>query len=156
MSSTIHHAGLRVSDAERALAFYCALGGVRLTNPVLLEGSGAEGVVGVDGARLRIAFVGFGDSALELFEVLDPAPAWARAPVVGNIPHVCLQVDDVDSALARAESLGGRRVWPQVSRLGSAHAIYVTDPDGNVVELIDAPVSAITATFHKYFPGATP
>jgi catechol 2,3-dioxygenase-like lactoylglutathione lyase family enzyme len=94
----IHHAGLRVSDAERSLEFYCALGGVRLTNPVLMEGRGAEQVVELDGARLRIAFVGFGDSALELFEVLDPAPDWARAPVVGNIPHVCLLVDDVAAA----------------------------------------------------------
>jgi len=139
-----------------ARLFYCALGGRRLTLPVLLEGRGAEQVVSVDGARLRIALIGFGHSAVELFEVLDPAPAWARAPVVGTIPHVCLQVDDVDAALARAEELGGRRLWPEVDRLGSTRAIYLTDPDGNVIELLDAPVSTIAAAFHKYFPGARP
>ena len=149
--TVIHHAGLRVSDAERASEFYCALGGERLTRPVLLEGRGAEQVVGVDGAPLRIAMIGFGPSALELFEVLDPAPDWARAPVVGTIPHVCLQVDDVDAALARAEELGGRRLWPKVDRLGATRAIYLTDPDGNDLELLDVPVSEIAAAFHKYF-----
>lgn len=156
MTAALHHAGLRVSDIDHALEFYAALGGARLMNPVLLEGHGAEQVVEVDGARLRLAMIGFGDSALELFEIRDPAPAWARAPVIGTIPHVCLQVDDVDETLARAEALGGRRLWPDVDRLGSTHAIYLRDPDGNVVELLDAPVSAITAAFHKYFPGAIP
>jgi catechol 2,3-dioxygenase-like lactoylglutathione lyase family enzyme len=76
--------------------------------------------------------------------------------MVGTIPHVCLRVDDVEESLARAEALGGGRLWPQVDRLGSTHAIYLTDPDGNVVELLDAPVSAIASAFHKYFPGAKP
>jgi catechol 2,3-dioxygenase-like lactoylglutathione lyase family enzyme len=152
----IHHAGLRVGDAERASEFYCALGGERLTRPVLLEGRAAEQVVGIDGARLRIAMIGFGEGALELFEVLDPAPDWARAPVIGTIPHVCLQVDDVDAALARAEELGGRRIWPAVDRFGAGRAIYLRDPDGNALELLDVPVPAIAAAFHKYFPGARP
>jgi catechol 2,3-dioxygenase-like lactoylglutathione lyase family enzyme len=152
----IHHAGLRVSDAERASEFYCALGGRRLTLPVLLEGRGAEQVVGLDGARLRIAMIGFGESALELFEVLDPAPDWARAPVAGTIPHVCRQVDDVEASLARAEQLGAHRIWPRVDRFGAGHAIYLRDPDGNEIELLDVSVDEIAAAFHKHFPGARP
>src|SRR6476659_7986547 len=106
MPSTLHHSGLRVGDAERASRFYCdALGGRRLTLPVLLEGRGAEQVVGLPGARLRVALIGFGDAMLELFEFLEPlVPDWARAPVQGTIPHVALQVDDVAAALARAEA----------------------------------------------------
>ena len=152
----IHHAGLRVSDIVRASAFYCALGGERLTLPVLLEGRAAEQVVGIEGARLRLALIGFGESALELFEILDPAPDWARAPVVATIPHVCLRVDDVAAALARAEALGAERIWPEVDRWGASHAIYLRDPDGNAIELLDAPITDIAAAFHKYFPGARP
>jgi catechol 2,3-dioxygenase-like lactoylglutathione lyase family enzyme len=155
---SLHHHGLRVSDAERASAFYCdALGGRRLTLPVVLSGRGAEQVVGVEGARLRVALIGFGDGALEVFEFLEPAiPDWARAPVAGSIPHVGLQVDDVGSALARAEDLGARRLWPDVDRFGKVRAIYLADPDGNVVELLDGPITAVAAAFLKYFPDADP
>ena len=158
MPSTLHHHGLRVTDAHRACAFYCdVLGGRRLTLPVVLEGRGAEQVVGMPGARLRVALIGFGDAAIELFEVLEPAiPDWARAPVQGTIPHVALQVDDVGATLARAEAAGGRRLWPDVDRWGRVHAIYLADPDGNVVELLDGSAADIAAAFLRWFPEADP
>ena len=157
-STVLHHGGLRVADADRACAFYCdALGGRQLTRPVVLEGRGAEQVIGVSGARLRVALIGFGEAAIELFEVMEPAvPDWARAPVQGTIPHVALQVDDVEATLARAEAAGGRRLWPEVDRFGRAHAVYLADPDGNVVELLDGSVADIAAAFLKWFPDAAP
>jgi catechol 2,3-dioxygenase-like lactoylglutathione lyase family enzyme len=158
MPSALHHAGLRVADADRASTFYCdALGGRRLTLPVLLEGRGAEQVVGLPGARLRVALIGFGDAAIELFEVLEPnVPDWARAPVQGTIPHVAVQVDDVAATLARAEAAGGRRLWPDVDKWGRVQAIYLADPDGNVVELLDGSAADIAAAFLRWFPDADP
>lgn len=154
----IHHHGLRVADVERAGRFYCdALGGEWLTLPVTLEGRGAEQAVATPGARLRMALIGFGCGAVELFEFVEPAiPDWARAPVAGTIPHLALQVEDVDLALTRAEALGGRRLWPAVDRFGSARAIYLADPDGNVVELLDRPPEDIAGSLKRWFPEADP
>ena len=148
---SFHHFGLRVADADRASDFYCeALGGLRLTRPVLLEGAAADGVV--PGGRLRVALIGFGDAAVELFEVLDePVP-----PVTSRLPHLALQVDDVPATLARAEAAGGERLWPEVGRFGRTTVIYLTDPDGNVLELLDGPAADIASAFLKWFPEADP
>jgi lactoylglutathione lyase len=157
MPTTLHHGGLRVADADAACHFYRdALGGTQLTRPVVLDGRGAEQVIGVSGARFRVALIGFGEAMVELFKVLEPTPDWARASVQGTIPHIALQVDDVEATLARAEAAGGRRLWPEVDRFGRSHAIYLADPDGNVVELLDGTVADIAAAFLKWFPNAAP
>jgi predicted enzyme related to lactoylglutathione lyase len=55
------------------------------------------------------------------------------SPYVGIV--VYFPVDDVDSALARAEKLGGRRVLDPVDTPVSRIAVF-TDPDGNRIGLV--------------------
>jgi len=55
------------------------------------------------------------------------------SPYVGIV--VYFPVDDVDSALARAEGLGGKRVLDPVDTPVSRIAVF-TDPDGNRIGLI--------------------
>jgi uncharacterized protein len=55
------------------------------------------------------------------------------SPYVGFV--VYFPVDDVDSALARAEQLGGTRVLAPVDTPVSRIAVF-TDPDGNSVGLV--------------------
>jgi catechol 2,3-dioxygenase-like lactoylglutathione lyase family enzyme len=150
--------GIQVADVARAGDFYCAaLGGEWLARPITFEGAGADQAIGQAGVRLRMAIVGFANGAIELFEFLEPVvPEWARRPRDARIPHMALQVDDVDGALERVEAAGGRRIWPAVDRWGRARVIYVADPDGNVVELLDQPPSAITAALIRWFPEAAP
>ena len=59
--------------------------------------------------------------------------AGPSSPYVGIV--VYFPVDDVDSALARAERLGGRRVLDPVDTLISRIAVF-TDPDGNRIALV--------------------
>lgn len=161
-TASLHHHGLRVADAKAASDFYCSvLGGRRLVAPFLLEGEGAERLAGVPGARIRVALVGFEGGALELFEFVEPVvPGWARAAVEGTVPHLALQVEDVDRVLAAVEAAGGQRLWPQVARWGSGagrlQAIYVTDPDGNVVELLDRTPAELAGMLRRWFLGAEP
>ncbi|HET6507039.1 MAG TPA: VOC family protein [Baekduia sp.] len=155
----LHHQGLQVSDIDRAGAFYVdALGGEWLARPVTFEGAGAEQAMGHDGVRMKLALIGFpGGGAVELFQLLEPAlPDWARRPRDARLPHLGLQVDDVDATLARVEAAGGRRLWPAVDRWGRARVVYVADPDGNVVELLDHPPSDIAAALIRWFPEAAP
>jgi len=66
-----------------------------------------------------------------------------------SLHHHGLRVSD-------AEDLGARRLWPDVDRFGKVRAIYLADPDGNVVEPLDGPITAVAAAFLKYFPDADP
>ncbi len=156
--TAIHHVGLHVADADRAAAFYVeALGGDWLVRPTPLSGRGADQAIGLDGVRLRIALVSFGVAAVELFEFTgDVVPDWARAPRAGTLPHLALTVSDTDAALERVEAGGGSRVWDAVDRFGQARVIYVRDPDGNVIELLDAPVATIAAGLHRFAPESMP
>src|SRR5437763_6574368 len=60
--------------------------------------------------------------------------AGPEAPYTGFV--VYFPVEDVDSALARAENLGGTRVLEPTTTPVSRIAVF-TDPDGNLVGLLN-------------------
>ena len=51
---------------------------------------------------------------------------------------------------------GGHRLFDHVERFGRARVIYVADPDGNVIELLDSPLATIAAETIRMFPEAAP
>ena len=147
-----------VGDLERAVRFYAeAFGGEPLTLPVLLEGRAAEQVMdGPAGTRYSMCLIRIGAATVELFSFHgDIRPSWARASE-GRLPHFGLQVDDVEAALEQVERAGGRRLFERVERWGRARVVYVADPDGNVIELLDAPVETIAEEAIRMFPDAAP
>ena len=85
----------------------------------------------------------------------NPALLGERASE-GRLPHFGLQVDDVAAALEQVERAGGRRMFERVERWGRARVVYVADPDGNVIELLDAPVETIAEEAIRMFPDAAP
>ncbi|MCE3551657.1 VOC family protein [Pseudonocardia sp. RS11V-5] len=141
-SGGLHHLGVRVADLDRATAFYRALGAVPLAEPLTLGGRAAGLAMNAPrGTSVRIALLGFPDgSGVELFE-FDPDPEWC-GPIdaAARLPHLGIRVDDVDAALAAAEAAGGRRLWPEPSHWGSVRVVYLCDPDGTVLELLDGPL----------------
>ena len=130
----MHHAGLSVPDLDRSLEWYCtALGlkpGFRFeVPPVGLRGAFA---VGEDGC------------AIELLEQASATPGVPRtdppsANAVHGFNHVCFEVDDLDADYARLVGLGAGAVWgPRDSPEPGVRMAYVTDPDGNLIELVQA------------------
>jgi catechol 2,3-dioxygenase-like lactoylglutathione lyase family enzyme len=158
MSATVHHVGLQVSDIDRAGAFYeAALGARWMVLPLTLEGAGADQAMGHEGVSLRLAMLGLGDAMLELLEFTgDIVPEWAQRPRDNRLPHLALQVDDTEATLTKVEAAGGKRIWPEIDRFGRARVIYVSDPDGNVVELLDKPPADIAGALLRRFPHAAP
>ena len=146
----IHHVGLQVADIDRAATFYReALGASWMVLPLDFEGGPAQLSQGVD--KFRLAMLSLGNAAVELFELPDPP-----VPSELRLPHLAVQVEDTDAALERVEKLGGARIWDKVDRLGRARVIYVRDPDGNVVELLDHPPEEIANALHRWFPDSRP
>jgi catechol 2,3-dioxygenase-like lactoylglutathione lyase family enzyme len=160
MARANHHVALQVANLERAVGFYAATFDARwLSKPVLFDDSSAAVVMGGPvGTAFRHCKVGFDEGAVELFEFVgDRRPAWAEAPRgVPRLPHFAIVVEDVPATLARVRAAGGTELWPSVTRWGTAENMYVADLDGNVIEVIDAPLDDVVATTIRMFPEADP
>lgn len=146
----IHHPGIVVADLERAIEFYCAFLDLE---PVYEEEWGAaddaynQGV-GLIGSAAKGVHLRGANSYLELWEYRQPGPAGPPPAELGaNEPgfrHLAIEVDDVPSALAELESLGGTRMNDPVD-LGDGFAVYARDPFGNIIELMDVAASIAEA-----------
>jgi catechol 2,3-dioxygenase-like lactoylglutathione lyase family enzyme len=157
--NALHHIALRVSDIERAAAFFVGVfSAERVVLPFVTRGAVAETITGgPPGVSFVSCMLRIGADHLELFEFRNPIHAMEPAhPTRGNILHISIQVDDVEATLTRAETLGGRRLWTSIERWGSAQAIYLSDPDGNVIELIDTAMDEIVRMTHGMFPDTDP
>jgi catechol 2,3-dioxygenase-like lactoylglutathione lyase family enzyme len=139
----LHHAGISVPDLDRALSWYCAALGLR-------PGYRFE----VPPLGLRGAFaLGDGAAGVELIEVADAVPGVPKtdppsANAVHGFNHVCFRVTDLDSAYASLLAHGAAGVWgPRDSPEPGMRMAYVTDPDGNLIELVaPSPEAGVTGS----------
>jgi glyoxylase I family protein len=127
----IDHLVLRVTDLQRMLDFYTGVLGCPLER--------AQEDIGLYQVRA-------GGSLIDLVPVDSPlgrAGGAAPGPEGRNLDHFCLRVDPFDAS-ALAAWLRGRGVEPGAveSRYGAeglGPSVYLTDPEGNVVELKGQP-----------------
>lgn len=119
--SGFDHLVLLVADVERTLAWY--------TDVLGLAGERVE-----EWRRGEVFFPSLRIDATTLIDVI-PGDRLANGGR-GNVDHLCFVVDDDPAELAasgRFEVVDGPAVrW---GAQGDALAVYVKDPDGNVVEL---------------------
>lgn len=158
--SVNHHVGLRVADIERSARFYIeALGGHWETAPMLYEGPDADEIMGgTPGTRFKVCHIGFDDGVIELFEFLAPVADTGPIPDhIGKVIHFAFQVDDVEQALQSIEAAGGKRYWPDVKEMEfGCKVVYATDPDGNVLEIIDLPIDELIKRLVEMDPANRP
>jgi catechol 2,3-dioxygenase-like lactoylglutathione lyase family enzyme len=159
VSGAHHHSALLVDDVERSLTFYTEVFGAEVlarpfsvSSPEVAADMGGPPGMSIEIAMIRIPPAGMTEL---LHFVGEDLPSWARHEP-GLVPHSCFQVEDVAVTLALAEQHGGSRVWPQIATRGSAEMIYIRDPDGNVIELVDVSVEAMVAAVLENFPEARP
>jgi catechol 2,3-dioxygenase-like lactoylglutathione lyase family enzyme len=145
MGQVLHHVGLTVADLERSLDFYLDVLGLELVSeptPVF-DDPRLGAAVGVPGAALRCAILGLDGARLELLEYSAPA-----SPVAAPLPqnalgahHVAFHVADVRARKAALEARGVRFLSEvnvvDEGVLAGWRWVYFTDPDGNVVELVE-------------------
>ena len=139
-----HHAGFTVSSLERSLAFYRDLLGLELVfqwNPQAPYIGQLVGYPGVDlhGAILRVPGT---DSFLELLEYrnIERKPVDMANGNTGN-GHIAFLVDELDPLYDRLAAAGVRSVsapvTPTIGPNKGGRAVYLIDPDGFRVELIE-------------------
>ena len=120
MISDLTHTALRVHDLERSLAFYGALG---IEESFRLHHE--------DGSLMLVYLHVGGDRFLELF------PGGTETPVTGgSFMHICLRTDDLHAEVTALEAKGiSIDRGPSVG-LDHNWQAWVTDPDGNAIELM--------------------
>jgi len=128
----LDHLVLRVSDLDRMLRFYC-------------DGLGCT----VERRQDEIGLVQLraGQSLIDLVPVdgkLGRAGGAAPGREARNLDHFCLRVEPFDEpGIRRHLTAQGIAVGPVATRYGAegeGPSIYITDPEGNVVELKGPPV----------------
>jgi catechol 2,3-dioxygenase-like lactoylglutathione lyase family enzyme len=140
------HPGITVKDVEGSLLFYGDTLGIEHTVSQVSDQPYLELVTGVPGCSLKIGFARIeGDQVpLELIEYVNPAAGRALTGfgIIGT-PHLCWQVDNLDAAydrlLAEGVSLCGEPYELGDGPWGEAQGVFVRDPDGLLVELIELP-----------------
>jgi methylmalonyl-CoA/ethylmalonyl-CoA epimerase len=128
----VHHVALVVSSIEASLGLWHDALGLEL-----------ETIMDIPDDRVRIAFLGVGESKIELVEPTDDTTGVARflANKGEGFHHVCLEVGNLAETLLRLE-IDGIELIDSAPRRGAEGPVAFLHPrscHGVLVELIEAP-----------------
>ena len=116
----ILHASVIVSDTRRALQFYCGVLGLPVAE--------SRPDLGYPGAWLTV-----GQQQLHLLELPNPDPVSGRPVHGGRDRHIAIAVNNLQLL---QQTLDRQGLVYTLSKSGRA-ALFIRDPDGNALELIE-------------------
>ena len=148
MVSRIDHVGITTSDLDRSLRFYVDLLGLRLLSRSKLSGPDLADLLGFESVVIDNADLDSGDGRiLELMQYVQPTGARVTyessdAPTT----HIAFTVGDLAAVTERLDRAGVRIISRRPLTIhdpgGSwdgAQCLYLRDPDGVIVELVQRP-----------------
>ncbi len=150
MINCIDHVGISVADLDRSLAFYGGVLGLELIDRETIADETIADLTGYDAVEMDCADLDSGDGRiLELIQYRIPAAEPRRAELsAGGTLHLSLGVADVDAVLTALEGSEARVISRRPvlfdepgSPWDGVRCVYVADPDGVVLELVQRPVT---------------
>jgi predicted enzyme related to lactoylglutathione lyase len=139
------HTNIIAQDWRRLADFYQQVLGCTPMPPERnLSGRWLEDGTGVSGAEIRgihLRLPGFGEQGptLEIFQYNHQQERPATAINRPGFAHIAFAVDDVEAArdavLAAGGGTVGEVVAVDVPGAGTVTFVYLTDPEGNIIEL---------------------
>lgn len=140
----VTHVGICVSELGRSLRFYRDLLGFRELTSLDVSGAHVDRLLGLSGAKLHATYLERDGFRIELLHYATPGPAGSSAPRAMNqlgLTHLSIRVEDLTGVLETLRAAGvsvldATRI--DVAALRS-HAVFVTDPDGTRIELVESP-----------------
>lgn len=140
------HTGITVRDMDASLAFWQDVLDFKLMYRAHRTGRFASEVTGVPGAEIEIAVLLAPGHKIELLHYLAPR-GQSYKPMSNDCGslHLAFDIDDLDAALAHIAAcgwtaLGSPQVIDDGARRGT-RVVYVRDPDGTTIELMQPPVA---------------
>ena len=139
------HVNLIAQDWKRLVAFYERVFHCTAVPPERdLGGPWLEASTRVEGARIRglhLRLPGYGDHGptLEVFQYSRLTERGIPAPNRPGLAHIAFAVDDVETVRQAVIAAGGgsvgETVTAEIPNAGRITFAYVTDPEGNIIEL---------------------
>ncbi len=138
------HIGICVSDLERSLHFYRDLLGFREVSKLAVSGDVPSTLLEIEGVNLQAVYLERDGTTIELLFYTEPGhrgDGLARPMNQLGLTHLSFSVDDFETTLASLRAAGvdvleGTRVDSEAIR---SSAVFLTDPDGTRVELVQPP-----------------
>ena len=145
MRAKYRHTNIVAEDWRKVADFYQqVLGCNRIPPERASSGEWVERSTGVPGAEVRgihLRLPGFGNDGPTL-EIFEYNRAEERPETAINRPgfaHLAFEVDDVEAArdevLAAGGDCVGDLVTAEITNAGTITFVYMTDPEGNIIEL---------------------
>lgn len=141
------HVGICVRDVESSLRFYRDFLGFQPVDELEIQGKATARLLRLEKVELRALFLERDGVRIELLHYVTPGHVGEPTPRAMNqigLTHLSIQVEDIDQALAGVEPAGGRvlnETFVSVEQTG-ARAVFLTDPDGTLIELVQWPTPA--------------
>jgi catechol 2,3-dioxygenase-like lactoylglutathione lyase family enzyme len=140
------HVAITVSEMNRSLAFYRDALGLQEVERHRLEGEGISTMAGKPGVVMNVVRLTTGNPAgilVDLQQYVHPEGPTSTAEL-GDVAHthVCFVVGDIEAACAELRARGVTLVSDPVAfelESGRLRVVFVKDPDGAVIELVEYP-----------------
>ena len=139
----ITHVGIGVSNLERSLRFYRDLIGFTWEHELEVEGEPTDTLLRLRGTKLHAEYLTRDGVRIELLHFASPpAPPRPERPMNQyGLTHLSFRVTDMDAVLDALRAAGERVLEDTVIRFPEwqSAACMILDPDGQVIELVQAP-----------------
>ena len=139
------HTNLIANDWKRLMDFYCQVFDcVPVSSERDHQGPHFEALTGIKGGNAKgrhIRLPGHGERGptLEIFQYKENDPTLPTSLTRPGFAHIAFEVPEMDKKRAEVLAWGGRDVGQQVTidipGAGKLTLIYMTDPEGNILEL---------------------
>ena len=145
MQAKYVHTNLIAEDWQKLAKFYTEVFGCSFVPPERdYQGADLDSATGLQdahltGAHLRLPGWGDGGPTIEIYNYAQLAPHPGTAVNRPGFGHIAFEVDDVIKARQFVEAHGGGTVGETVTlttKIGTKVTwCYMTDPEGNIIEL---------------------
>jgi catechol 2,3-dioxygenase-like lactoylglutathione lyase family enzyme len=138
------HIGICVTDVDRSVRFYRDLLGFRQRSELRVQGEPADTLLRLREVDLQAVYLERDGTRIELLHYASPGAVGdgATRPMNGRgLTHLSLRVDSVADTLAAMRAAGAAVLDDtliDIPAFGAA-AVFVTDPDGTLIELVQSP-----------------
>ncbi len=140
----LSHIGICVSDLARSVEFYRDLLGFREVSRLEISGKETEQLLGLEDVELEAVYLERDGTRIELLHFPRPGETAGETPRPMNRPgltHLSLRTEDLEATLERLETAGIaalRETYIERPEF-EASAVFVSDPDGTRIELVQSP-----------------
>jgi len=140
----LSHIGICVSELERSVRFYRDVLGFEELSRLQVKGEESERLLEIEGGELQAVYLQRDGTRIELLFYPAAGHEQSLTPAPMNrlgFTHLSLRVTDLASVVAAVESCGGSNLDNTLidKPEWGTKAVFVTDPDGLRIELLQAP-----------------